>query len=77
MTLQIIEQMVARCTRSEPTSDDHETPSVDRQSVDLYSCEDCSATYIKNDMATCPSCEEPVESTPTFDDLGISVGRGR
>ena len=77
MTLQIIGQMVARCTRSTQSDDDRPTPDVDRQSVDLYSCEDCSATYIKNDMKTCPSCDEPVESTPTFSDLGISVGRGR
>ncbi len=46
-------------------------------STSLFTCHSCGETYISEEMDDCPRCSEPVERTPSFDDLGIRTGRGR
>ena len=58
--------------RSEP-SRPIDTGSGTTRSPDLYVCSTCNDTYITYDMNNCPNCNEPVELTPSFSDLGIGT----
>ena len=72
MASRIIEQMldvVRRADSSKPIDPGSRTTP----SPDLYVCSTCDDTYITYDMSSCPNCNEPVELTPSFSDLGIGT----
>jgi rubrerythrin len=52
--------------------DSQEQPQeLSKTAVQLYRCEPCSTTYIKETMESCPECGFAVETTPTARDLGF------
>jgi hypothetical protein len=71
MALHLIRKGIAAFRESNQPNELQRTQSNNGQSIDLYTCTACKSTYIENDMERCSKCDEPVEPTPSFSDLGI------
>ncbi|OVE83007.1 hypothetical protein B2G88_16415 [Natronolimnobius baerhuensis] len=58
-------------TASRTVDETHQEPAESQPVTELYTCTTCDETYIKSDMEQCPQCDEAVEKTPTFAELGL------
>ncbi|WP_254861874.1 hypothetical protein [Halovivax gelatinilyticus] len=74
MAGRILKQLSGYIDRGDSADADRPSREETNPSVELYSCTACRTTYIQNDLETCPNCEQRVESTPRFDELGIRTG---
>jgi rubrerythrin len=76
MVFRLLRKRIAAFSESDQPNELQKTQSNSDQSIDLYTCSNCTETYIKNSMEKCPQCDESVEPTPSFSDLGI-IPKGR
>lgn len=77
MVSRILGRMEELFTTTESPGELQGAESDESQSIDLYTCDDCKTTYIKNDMQSCPECGEAVDPTPSFAELDIGPDGGK
>lgn len=58
-------------TERSPSEAEAEPEPEDRTPVALFSCRNCSRTYICEEMEACPECGQEVECVPNERELGL------
>ncbi len=73
MAPRILGQVVELFTVADSRPESEPSDAKERQPTPLYTCSDCSTTYITDEMDSCPQCGDDVERTPSFAELGIET----
>lgn len=65
----VVDVLSTGSTQEPEPSESEESERAER--AGLFECEPCSTTFIDDEMADCPYCDDAVERVPTERELGM------